>query len=90
MNIEEKILNLLKKEFSDKKIIGVRFLEKTGESSWELRYTYQDGDYLSLSDKVEVEIEGITLKVKKNQFVSPGISTIEYDNSNKKVKQKQK
>jgi hypothetical protein len=86
MKIEDKILDILKKEFSEKQIIGVRFVKKISETTWEFRYTYQDGDYLSISDKLEAYFEGITLKLKKNIFISPGVSTIEYDNSNKKVK----
>jgi len=85
MKIEEKILKLLKKEFSDKQIMGVRFLKKTSENSWKFRYTYQDGDYLSMSDELEANFEGIVLVLKKNIFVPPGISTIEYDTSNKKL-----
>lgn len=90
MKIEEKILELLNKEFSDKQIVGIRFVEKTGESSWQFRYTYQDGDYLSISEKMETEFDGLMLKLKKNQFISPGVSIIEKDNSKNKLKQKQK
>lgn len=90
MKIELKILKLLKKEFSDKEIMGVRFLRKTSENSWHFRYTYRDGDYLSMSEELEVKFEGLILKLEKNQFVSPGVSVIEWDNTNKKQKQKQK
>lgn len=86
MKIEDKILDILKKEFSEKQIIGVRFVKKISETTWEFRYTYQDGDYLSISDKLEAHFEGINLKLKKSMFVSPGVTTIEYDNSSKKVK----
>ena len=90
MKIELKILKLLKKEFSDKEIMGVRFIRKTSETSWHFRYTYRDGDYLSVSEELEAKFEGFTLKLEKNQFVSPGVSVIEWDNTNKKQKQKQK
>lgn len=90
MKIEEKILELLRKDFSDKQIMGVRFVEKTGESSWQFRYTYQDENHLSISEKTEAEFDGLMLKLKKNKFISPGISTIEHDNSKVKQKQKQK
>lgn len=88
MKIEVKILKLLKKEFSDKEIMGIRFLRKTSENSWNFRYTYRDGDYLSVSEELDAKFEGLTLNLEKNQFVSPKVSTIEWDNTNKKQKQK--
>lgn len=89
MKIEERLLKAVKAEYSGREVIGLRFIKKTSENSWKLRFTYRDGDFLSLSDEIEIEMKkkGLTIvpTVKKSIFVPPGISTIEFDSSNKKV-----
>jgi hypothetical protein len=89
MKLESDILKLLKKEYPRKKIMGVRFLSKTGENEWKFRFTYKDGNHLSMSNEFVVEYNGLKL-VNKIIFVSPGVFTIERDNSIKKSKAKSK
>ena len=69
--------------------MGVRFLSKTGENEWKFRFTFKDGNHLSISDELVVEYNGLKL-VNKIIFVSPGVSVIEHDNSIKKSKVKSK
>lgn len=59
MNIEEQILKVLKKENPNATIIGLRGLVRTNENVWSFRYTFQDGDYLSISDEIKVQIQGL-------------------------------
>lgn len=93
MKIEKDILALLKKEILGVEIMGIRFLNKIDEETWVFRYTYKDDeDYLSLSDEFAVKYEGlkliITVDPRKPRFVSPGVFTIERDDSTKKTKKK--
>jgi hypothetical protein len=89
MKLEKDILKLLNKKYPRKKIMGVRFLNKTGENEWKFRFTFKDGNHLSISDELVVEYDGLKL-VNKIIFVSPGVFAIERDNSVKKIKAKSK
>lgn len=93
MKIEDKILKVVKTKFQDKKIAGIRFVNKIGESSWSFRFTFRDGDYQSISDEYVIQYEGVSLVIMP-KFISPGISIIEKDSistiSTVKNKQKQK
>lgn len=89
MKLENDILKLLKKKYPRKKIMGVRFLNKTAENEWKFRFTFKDGNYLSMSEELVVMYKGLKL-VEKIIFVSPGVFTIEHDNSIKKSKYKTK
>lgn len=50
MMTAKKLLKLLIKKNPKKEILGIRGLTKVGESEYNFRYTYRDGDYVSLSD----------------------------------------
>ena len=88
MKIEKDIKKLLNKKFQDLEIIGIRFLKKTDEQTWKFRYTFRDGDFLSLSDEYTVKYEGLTLVVTEDPtlkiFISPGVFTRERDSSKSK------
>jgi hypothetical protein len=87
MNIEKKLLSLSKAENKEKDVIGIRFVNKIEENKWKFRFTYRDGDFLSMSDEFEAEFNGLKLElVKKPIFVSPGVFTSETDNSSEKEK----
>jgi hypothetical protein len=92
MKLESDILKLLSKKYPKKKVMGVRFLSKTGENEWKFRFTFKDGNYLSMSDELMVKYDGLKLveKTDTSIFVSPGVFTIEHDNSVKKTKVKSK
>lgn len=73
MNVEQQILKILKKENPNTEIIGLRGLVRTNENIWSFRYTFQEGDYLSLSNEIKVQIQGLSnvifltkIKKKKN------------------------
>ena len=84
MNIEERILKLAKCEFKDKQIIGIRFLKKVEENKWNFRFTYKDGDYLSMSDEFSAEFKGLEMRLKEESiFKSPGVFVIERDSAKK-------
>jgi D-hexose-6-phosphate mutarotase len=59
MNIEQKILKVLKEENPNTIFLGLRGLVRTNENIWSFRYTFQDGDYLSISDEIKVQIQGL-------------------------------
>lgn len=59
MQIEKKILDFLKKENSELEIAGLRGLVKTGENQWSFRFTYRNGDFLSVSNLFKIKLEGI-------------------------------
>lgn len=46
----KKLLKLLIQKNPKKEIIGIRGFTKVGESEYNFRYTYRDGDYVSLSE----------------------------------------
>lgn len=87
MKIEKRILKLIKADKKDLQIDGVRFINKIDEKKWSFRYIFRDGDHLSLSDEHKAEFVGINLVlIKENIFKSPGVFTIERDNTIKKKK----
>jgi hypothetical protein len=89
MKIEDRILKALKNQFQDVEILGVRFIKKEKENYWSFRFTFKEGDYLSLSDLYIAEFKGLEIKIEKiNIFKSPGVFAIEKDLI--KVKNKQK
>lgn len=91
MKIEDRILKTLKFKFQDVEIAGIRFVKKQTEKSWSFRYTFKDGDYLSLSDEHLAKFEGLNIKIEEvNKFKSPGVFTTEKDLTKIKNKQKQK
>ena len=59
MDIEKIIINFVKSKNKKKNIAGLRGLVKTGEDEWSFRYTYQDGDYLSVSKLFKIKLQGI-------------------------------
>lgn len=59
MNIEKRILELVKKTNPKLEIAGLRGLVKTNENEWSFRYTFMDDDYLSISDLFKVKFDGI-------------------------------
>lgn len=61
--IEDKILNFVKLKNKKKNIIGLRGLVQTGEQEWGFRFTFQDGDHLSLSELKTVNVIGLEMKV---------------------------
>ena len=90
MKIEDRILKTLKFKFQNTEVVGVRFIKKKTEKSWSFRFTFKDGDHLSLSDEYVAEFEGLEIKMEEvNKFISPGVFIIEKDLANK-VKNKQK
>lgn len=59
MNIEKRILELVKKTNPKLEIAGLRGLVKTNENEWSFRYTFMDDDYLSISDLFKVKFDGL-------------------------------
>jgi len=91
MKIEDRILKSIKVKFQNIEVVGIRFVKKVREKSWSFRFTFKDGDYLSLSEEYIAEFEGLNIKIEDtNKFKSPGISIIEKDETKIKNKQKQK
>ena len=87
MNIEERLTELICIENKDKEIQGIRFLQKVEENKWKFRFTFREGDYLSMSEEFEAEFIGLKLElVKKSIFISPGVFTIDSDSTEKKEK----
>ena len=84
MKIEDRILKTLKFKFQDTEVVGVRFIKKQTEKSWSFRFTFKDGDHLSLSDEYVAEFEGLEIKMEEvNKFISPGVFIIENDSAKK-------
>lgn len=72
MNIEKVILDFIKSKNKRKNIAGLRGLVKTGEEEWSFRYTFQEGNHLSISEIIKVRLEGLNkidfiLKDKKHK-----------------------
>ena len=63
MNIESNIEDFIKSKNKKKNIIGLRGLVKISENEWSFRYTFQNGDFLSLSDLNKVFVNLYTGKV---------------------------
>lgn len=59
MKIEKQILNLVKENNPTLEIAGLRGLVKSGENQWSFRYTFRDGDFLSVSKLLKIKFEGI-------------------------------
>lgn len=59
MDIEKKIIDFIKSKNKKLNLVGLRGLVKSGENEWSFRYTYQDGDYLSVSKLFKIKLEGI-------------------------------
>lgn len=57
--LEKAIIGLLKQENPSIEIVGVRGLVKTGENEWSFRYTFRDGNFLTLSNLRKIKLEGI-------------------------------
>lgn len=57
MKIEKIILDFIRKEFSDLEIARITGLVKTNENEWSFRFTYRDGDYLSVSNLVKIKLD---------------------------------
>jgi len=79
MKIEKNILELVKNSKPKKEIMDLRGLVKTGENEWSFRYTYRDGDFLSISKLFKVKFDEFT---KTFNFIKEKKST-------KKVTKKQ-
>lgn len=76
MDIEKNIIDFLKSKNKKLKIAGLRGLVKTGEEEWSFRYTFQEGNYLSISPLMKVRLEGIKkipilIGEKKQKQVKP-------------------
>lgn len=73
MMTAKKLLKLLIKKNPKKEILGIRGLTKVGESAYNFRYTYRDGDYVSLSDLMylntseESENKVVCKRIKQTQ-----------------------
>lgn len=73
MMTAKKLLKLLIKKNPKKEIIGIRGLTKVGETEYNFRYTYRDGDYISLSDLMylntseESEKKVVCKRIKQTQ-----------------------
>ena len=73
MEVKDIILDFVKSKNKKKEIVGLRGLVKNGEYEWSFRYTYIDGDFLSISKIFKVKLKGInktpsfvvTKKIKK-------------------------
>lgn len=59
MEIEKIILDFVKSKKKNLEIAGLRGLAKTGENEWGFRFTYRDGNFITLSDFFKVKLEGI-------------------------------
>lgn len=57
MEKDKIILDFIKSENKNLEIFGLRGLVKTGESEWSFRYTYRDGDSLSISTLNKVNMD---------------------------------
>ena len=51
------ILDLVKQTKPKLEIMDLRGLVKTGENEWSFRYTYRDGDYLTISKLFKVKLD---------------------------------
>jgi len=85
MNIENRILELVKKTNPKLEIAGLRGLVKTNENEWSFRYTFMDDDYLSISDLFKVKLEGLK---KLPVFINKKQETIKVVNKKKKFAKK--
>lgn len=61
----KKLLKLLTNKNPNKEIIGIRGFNKIGENEYNFRYTYRDGDYVSLSELMYLN----TSKESENKIV---------------------
>jgi hypothetical protein len=59
MEIEKIILDFVRSKKKNLEIAGLRGLAKTGENEWGFRFTYREGDFITLSDFFKVKLEGI-------------------------------
>ena len=59
MEIEKIILDFVKSKKKNVEIAGLRGLVRTGESQWSFRYTYRDGNFLTVSKLLKVKLDGI-------------------------------
>lgn len=57
MKTEKIILEFIRKEYSDLEIARINGLVKTGETEWSFRFTYRDGDYLSVSKLIKIKFD---------------------------------
>lgn len=71
MGIETKIISFVKKANKNLEIVGLRGLVKSGEYEWSFRYTYREGDFLSISELIKIEIskEGKTISLKNKKVI---------------------
>lgn len=58
--MEKLILALVKQSKPKLEIMDLRGLVKTGENEWSFRYTYRDGDFLSISKLFKVKFDEST------------------------------
>lgn len=81
MNITGKILDFVKLKNSKKQVQNIRGLVKTGENEWTFSYTFVDGNYLSMSKVLKVNLDSKTGKVsyvrkKKNKLKTKNLVTV--------------
>lgn len=50
----KEIIKLLNKKYPKREIVGIRGLTKCGENEFNFRFTYKDGDFISISDLIIV------------------------------------
>lgn len=67
MKAEKIILDFLKSEKKDLEIAGLRGLVRSGENEWSFRFTYRDGDFLSVSKLLKVKLD---VMGKKPMFIT--------------------
>ena len=81
MNITGKILDFVKLKNSKKQVQNISGLVKTGENEWTFSYTFVDGNYLSMSKVLKVNLDSKTGKVsyvrkKKNKLKTKNLVTV--------------
>ena len=62
MEIEKIILDFVKSKKKELEINGLRGLARTGENEWGFRFTYRDGDFITLSKFYKIKFHGVEKK----------------------------
>ncbi len=82
MKIETIILDFVKSKKKDVEIAGLRGLVRSGENQWSFRYTYRDGNFLTVSKLLKVKLEGINKVpsfIVKKRYKKNVIVTVKQD-----------
>lgn len=73
MNLEKECMELVQKKNPKKNIIGLRGLVKTGEEEYTFSFTFQDGNYLSLSEPQVAQLKKGKLALARNKTINKTI-----------------